>query len=423
MGHSRLDLSPMQLLVYSLHCPFPTNNGAKMRTAALLRGLAAEGHQVTLAAFTSHREPSDAAPLRALCCAHHLLPLNLPSLTGGADLGRRTRALFSSQAYASGRYASPAMRALLARLLASTRFAAVICDLPYGAANLPAALGGVPLILHTHNVEHDLLRQYARRSVNPAVRLYARLEARRMRHCEQAVARRAAAVLVCSSADQRRFLALAPRTPMLVAPNVVCLSDYAASSGGDDRTLIYPGGMDWLPNRDAVVFFARSVLPRIRQQVPQARLLAAGRNPPPAFARHWRRAAGVEFTGTLPDLRPIIRQAALTIVPLRLGGGTRLKILESAALARAIVSTHLGAEGLTFVPGREIELADTPATLAQAAVALLQDRPRRLALGAAARQRVEQCYGLDQLRQALAQALEFAVGPAAGRAPARLACG
>lgn len=406
----------MHLLVYSLHCPFPANNGAKMRTAALLRALAAEGHQVALVAFASRREPWDAAPLGALCVSHRLVPWNPPPLTGRAGLAGRARALLSPQPYAARRYTSGAMQALLSRTLESQRCDAVICDLPYGTANLPAAgLRNVPVILHAHNVEHDLLRQYGHLTANPVVSLYAQLEASRMRQWEQAIARRAAAVLACSDADRRRFLHLAPQTPVVVTPNVLCLSDYAATSGGDDRTLIYPGGLDWLPNRDAVAFFASSILPLIRREAPRARLVAAGRNPPRAFARHWRRAAGVEFTGTLPDLRPVIRQAAMTVVPLRIGGGTRLKILEAAALGRAVISTRIGAEGLNFTPGVEIELADGPADFARAAAALLRDRPRRLALGAAARQRVERCHGLSQLRQALREALAVAA-PSAHRA-------
>lgn len=416
MGHPGLDLKvAMRLLVYSLHCPFPVNNGAKMRTAALLRALAADEHQITLVAFGSRREAWDTAPLGALCITHRLVPLDLPAMTSGTGLARRARVLFSAQPFAAARYTSPEMRALLSRTLESAHFDALICDVPYGAGNLPG-LGDLPVILHTHNVEHDLLRQYARLAGNPALRLYARIEANRMRQWEQALLRRAVAVLACSQADRRRFLALAPRTPVLVAPNVLSLSDYAAAPGGDDRTLIYPGGLDWLPNRDAVAFFASAVLPLIRSWAPQARLVAAGRNPPRAFARRWRRAAGVEFTGTLPDLRPVIRQAAMTVVPLRIGGGTRLKILESAALGRAVVSTQLGAEGLGFRPGREIEIADRPADFARAVIGLLRDRPRRLALGAAARERVERCHGLGQLRESLREALALA---AQSRHPAR----
>ncbi|MGH9534067.1 MAG: glycosyltransferase family 4 protein, partial [Terriglobales bacterium] len=330
------------------------------------------------------------------------------------------RAGLSARPFAVARYTSGPMQALLARTLAAAPFDAVICDTPYGAANLPAL--HCPLLLHAHNLEHDLVRQYARVARNPAVRVYAHLEAAHLRRWERALARRAQAILSCSAADRRRFAALAPETPAVVAPNVLCLSDYAAGPAGDDRTLVYQGGMDWLPNRDAVAYFAARILPLVRQRVPQARLVAAGRTPPPKFARHWRRAAGVEFTGTLPDLRPIIRQSALSIVPLRLGGGTRLKILEAAALGRAIVSTRLGAEGLAFTPGAEIEIADGATAFAQAVISLLLDRQRRAAMGAAARRRIEQSYGLPQLCVSLRRALRL-VQPQRAAEPLTLGLG
>lgn len=403
----------MRLLVYSNHCPFPANNGAKMRSAALLRALAADDHAVTLVAFAQRGEPCDPAPLRALCNAHRLLPLDLPALSSGAAWAVRARALTSSLPFAVARFTAPGMRALLARTLESARFDAIICDTPYGAANLPTTR--LPLILHAHNVEHDVIRQYARLAGNPGIGLYANLEARRMRCWEQQLAQKAAAILACSAPDRRRFRQLAHDTPVVVAPNVLCLSDYTAAPVGDDRTLVYQGGMDWMPNRDAVAFFASRILPLIRRGVPQARLVAAGRTPPPRFARRWRNAAGVEFTGTLPDLRAIVAQSAVSVVPLRMGGGTRLKILEAAALGRAIISTPLGAEGLCFAPGVEMEIAANPAAFARLATDLLLDRQRRAALGAAARSWVERSYGLNQLRDALRHTFGL-IGPAPVRA-------
>ena len=398
----------MRLLVYSIHCPFPANNGAKMRSAALLRALAAEKHAVTLLAFAQRNEPFDQAPLRSLCDAYHFLPLELPALSSGAAWARRVRTFPSSIPFAIARFAVPGMRALLARTLESARFDALICDTPFGAANLPAT--ELPLILHAHNVEHDLIRQYAHLARNPGIRAYATLEGARMRRWEQKIARQAAVILACSAADRGRFQRLAPGTPVVVAPNVICLSEYTAAPVGDDRTLIYQGGMDWMPNRDAVAFFAANILPLIRRRVPQARLLAAGRTPPPRFARRWRNAAGVEFTGTLPDLRAIVAQSAVSVVPLRIGGGTRLKILEAAALGRAIISTPLGAEGLCFTAGVDMEIAANPATFARLATDLLLDRQRRAALGAAARSWVERSYGLHQLRDALRHAFDL-IGP------------
>jgi glycosyltransferase involved in cell wall biosynthesis len=144
----------------------------------------------------------------------------------------------------------------------------------------------------------------------------------------------------------------------------------------------------------------------VRRGWPAARLVVAGRNPPDAFRSRWTRPGAVEFTGTVDDMRPLIARAALSVVPLRIGSGTRLKILEAAAMERAVVSTRLGAEGLAFVEGEEIVLADEPQAFADAVVGLLADPERRAALGRAARRRVEAEYSPRVVREQLRRALD-----------------
>jgi glycosyltransferase involved in cell wall biosynthesis len=125
---------------------------------------------------------------------------------------------------------------------------------------------------------------------------------------------------------------------------------------------------------------------------------------------------GVEFAGTVPDMRAEIARATVCVMPLRIGSGTRLKILEAGAMAKPMVSTSLGAEGLDFVPGQDIVLADEPSAFARAVADLLADSPRRRALGAAARARVEACYSLTVFQRCLAGALDALVGPPISRA-------
>jgi glycosyltransferase involved in cell wall biosynthesis len=192
---------------------------------------------------------------------------------------------------------------------------------------------------------------------------------------------------------------------MFVVPNVVDVDEYKADSAEDPRKILFQGGMDWYPNRDAVEFFATQIFFRIRSQVPDVRFVVAGRNPPEEFRQRLTRVPGVHFTGTVPDMRSEISSAAVCVVPLRMGSGTRLKILESAAMAKPIVSTRLGAEGLEFRDGQEIALADEPAAFADAVVKLLRAAPDRLRLGRAARKRSELDYSFPALRESLRQAL------------------
>jgi glycosyltransferase involved in cell wall biosynthesis len=190
----------------------------------------------------------------------------------------------------------------------------------------------------------------------------------------------------------------------MVVPNVVDTDHYQPSGAEEPCTVLYQGGMDWYPNRDAVEFFVSAILPRLRASVPEARFVVGGRSPSDEFRRRFAAVPGIEFTGTVPDMRTEIARAAVCVVPLRIGSGTRLKILEAAAMAKPIVSTRVGAEGLDFVGGREIVLADEPKAFAEAVADLLRDASRRRELGRAARRRAQECYSLPVLRTAVSAA-------------------
>jgi glycosyltransferase involved in cell wall biosynthesis len=182
--------------------------------------------------------------------------------------------------------------------------------------------------------------------------------------------------------------------------------------------LVFSGSMDWYPNEDAMLHFVDAILPRVRREVPDASLTIVGRRPSPKVEALGRQA-GVFVTGTVDDVRPHIAAAPVYIVPLRAGGGTRLKIFEALAMGKAVVSTTVGAEGLALVPGRQIVLADEPDAFSQAVVALLRDPVRRAAIGAAGRQLVEERYSWASVTTQFERGLqEAAVRPDGRRAAA-----
>jgi glycosyltransferase involved in cell wall biosynthesis len=270
--------------------------------------------------------------------------------------------------------------------------------------NLPAQLA-IPLVVDFHNVDYLIMERYVRLESNRAKRLYARLESRKLHEWERGACQRASIAWACSTYDRALLQELRRSLPMFVVPNIVDVDEYAADSAEDPRKILFQGGMDWYPNRDAVEFFVAQVFSRIRSQVPDVRFVVAGRNPPEEFRQRLGRVPGVEFTGTVPDMRVEIASAAVCVVPLRIGSGTRLKILEAAAMAKPIVSTRLGAEGLEFRDGKEIALEDEPAAFADAVVKLLSAARDRHRLGQAARKRVEQNYSFPALRASLREAL------------------
>ena len=391
----------MQLLFLSMFYPLPANNGVKMRTWAVMRALAAEGHEITLATFADPTQANGhSAELLQVCRRVECVPRVLKSLSSSADYLGRLRGVFSFLPYGVVQARSDQMKKRVLSLIQSDGFHAVVCEQTDPLVNFPHS-AYIPVILNNHNVEHLILQRYLQFERNPARRYYAWLECRKTLQWQREACRRSAIALACSEHDRALIQCLAPKLAVMVAPNVVD-TDYFQPSGAEKPcTVLYQGGMDWYPNRDAVEFFVSAVLPKLRASAPEARFVVGGRSPSDGFRRRFAAVSGIEFTGTVPDMRPEIARAAVCVVPLRIGSGTRLKILEAAAMAKPIVSTRVGAEGLDFVDGREIVLADEPEAFAGAVADLLGDASRRLELGQAARRRVVESYSLPVLRTAL----------------------
>jgi len=409
-------INPMRFLFLSFACPLPANNGQRMRTWAVLKSLAAEGHELTLLTFGEQAENElTNYELQQVCQTIEIIPLALRSLSSTTNYLARFAGIFTAKPYAARRFVSSKMREAIEVHLSRGLYDAVVCDAPYTAVNLPAT--DVPVILNGHNVEHRLLSRYVAIELNPFKRLYAWSEMQKLRKWEQSTCRQATAVLACSELDRQLLSSLVPGLHVTVVPNVVDIDSYLIEDLDTAPTIQFQGGMDWLPNRDAVSFFVGKVHPILRQLSPQARFVVAGRNPSADFIKKFINIPGIEFTGNVPDMRAEIAKATVCVVPLRIGSGTRLKILESAAMAKPIVSTRIGAEGLDFVDGEEIVLADEPMPFARAVADLLADPSRRRALGLAARRRVEAQYSMASLRIALRETLAKIPAPAFSSAP------
>jgi glycosyltransferase involved in cell wall biosynthesis len=392
----------VRFLYLSLNVPVPADNGHTMRTWGTLRALKAEGHEVTLLCLAPDAAADiDSATLKLGCDAFEIVPhAGRPT---SADYAGRLRALVSSRPYTVRRFASPALRARVAELLATESVTAAVCDTIFMTDNVPP--NAVPLIVNSPDVEHVVLSRYIAHERNPARRAYAVTELVKMQRWERAACRRAALMMVCSAADRAAFKALWPGVRAAVVPNVVDVEQYGPAPEGDPSIVLYSGGMDWLPNQDAAAYFALEIFPALRRRFPGLRFVVAGRTPPQGFRRRLSNIPGVEFTGRVPDMRAEIARAGLCVVPVRIGSGTRLKILEAAAMAKAIVSTRVGAEGLNFVAGEEIILADDPPSFIEAVTTLLNDPARRRAVGHAARRHVESTYNTANLQEALRTAL------------------
>jgi glycosyltransferase involved in cell wall biosynthesis len=279
-----------------------------------------------------------------------------------------------------------------------TRDAADVCvaDFLVAMANVPRS-PRVPLVLFEHNVEHQIWRRVAGLETRPARRAALGIEAWKVRRIERRACHTADLVVAVSDDDRRRLQSLAPRSRCVAIPTGVDTAYFTPSAAPEvANRVVFTGSMDWFPNEDAILYFVEAILPRIRRELPDVTLTVVGRNPS-ARVREASSRAGVVVTGTVDDVRPYVGEAAVYVVPLRAGGGTRLKIFEALAMGKAVVSTSVGAEGLAVTPGRDVAIADRPDEFARAVVALLRDPARRQALGRAGRLLVQRRYSWEQV--------------------------
>ncbi len=394
----------MRILFTSLAFPFPPNKGHRVRNHSLLLALAREGHRVTLAAFAG---PNDGPHLRqAEGCCERFITVPEPQPRLPRDLLSRLHAAATATPFGVKRFSQPSMAQALLAELRRDAYDAVFCDDIYMFSNLPPGID-LPVLLNKHDLTYEIMERYAAYENNPVKRAYIRLEAGNVRRWEMRVCASAGAVLACSDRDRQIIQRSCPRTPVCVVPNVIDVESYLPDGvpGRDDgRTLLYIGAMDWHPNRDAVRYFVRDIFPLIRRLVPGVCFVVAGRG----AARELRdslRADDVVFTGEVSDMGAQLAAATVSVVPLRIGSGTRLKIIEAAAMEKATVSTSLGAEGLEFSAPDEIILADTAETFARATAELLNAPERRARMGSQARTRAVGSYSIAALQTALRSAL------------------
>jgi glycosyltransferase involved in cell wall biosynthesis len=269
----------------------------------------------------------------------------------------------------------------------------------------PAAFSaGPPVWIDFHNLDSEIWRRIGAAGTRGPRRVFVRAQEPRLRRLEASLTRSAAGLSCVSERDRQALVHLGPGPEPVVVPNGVDLSRYAFRAvPPPSERIVFVGDLSWPPNADAVSWFGRKVWPLVRERRPEATVEIVGREVPrELLALEDDRFA---FAGESADTRPHWNAAAVAVVPLRAGGGTRLKILEAAACGVPVVSTWIGAEGLAFSDGKDLRIGDEPGTFGDAVVALLSDREAARRQAAAARTRVEALYDWKRIGAAFAEAL------------------
>jgi glycosyltransferase involved in cell wall biosynthesis len=358
----------------------------------------AQRHDLTAAMLVD--DEFDADECRRAMQAYCREVVLIPNPYGRGGLTKRLlqlRSLVSTRSFERLRVTAPTLQRALDRVLRARRFDIVNLEFPYlGHYDLRQAPPGErlpPVVVDSHEIAYDLSWQFARSGGNLGRRFYAGANWRKLRTEELGTYRNADGVYLCSAADERRLLDQVPGVRTAVIPNGADVEYYEprpADPPPDGRTIVFFGLLSTIPNIDGVVHFVQDIWPRITEAHPDARCkIIGGRPPPPLLALTSPR---IELTGFVPDLRPHLAAATAVVVPLRLGGGTRLKIVEAMAMGKAIVSTRLGAEGIEAVPGRDILIEDEPAAFADAVSRLLADPSLAACIGQSARRLAVERY-------------------------------
>ena len=354
----------------------PVENGGNIRTYHILRHLSAR-HELTF--YSYYGGGKDLAYEREL---QQRLPGAVAVCTGKRELSGIVRGLDylahlnSQPPYAVSRFASFKVQDQLRTWFRERRFDVAVCDFLDAAVNFPGRLN-IPCVLFQHNVESEIWRRHAATAGHPVKKAMYKMEFGKMERYEKIVVRKFHHVVAVSESDRGLMTQWVDGDRVTVVPTGVDLAEFrpapeAAESG---PVVTFVGAMDWEPNVDGVEYFASEIWPAIKADVPEARLRIVGRNPD-RRVKKWA-SESIEVTGRVPSVVEYLHQSAVVIVPLRIGGGTRLKIYEAMATGKAVVSTTIGAEGLEVHHGRDIMLADDPGSFAQAVIMLLRDRELR----------------------------------------------
>ncbi len=378
----------MHLLFLTPQLPHPPKQGTAIRNWGLIKSLSAR-HEITLLSFDDTNFISD--ELRATCKEVHTVPLPHRILTH-----RLRDLILSPLPDLAHRLSSKEFGENLQSLIINNKFDAVFIEglelAPYLTSNfqLPTS------IFDAHNAETVLQRRAFANDIRNIKRLpvalYSLIQTRKLANFEAKICRAVNHVTCVSQEDAHALRTLVPTLNPVIVPNGIFLSEYdltpqpplltrppASGEGAKRVRLIFTGKMDYRPNIDAVVWFAHDIFPKIKNEVPETQFVIVGQKPTQAV-KGLESINGIKVTGAVDDIRPHIGGATVYVAPLRMGGGTRFKLLEAMAMKKPIVSTTIGAEGFAIQNGREMLIADDADSFARAAITLLRDESKRKAL-------------------------------------------
>jgi glycosyltransferase involved in cell wall biosynthesis len=386
----------LKILVLDEEIPFPPDSGKRIRTWSLLKRLA-KNHTIHLLCY-GRPEDASCVAIRSEGVVLHLVEAPR-TLTGFGLYIRLLANLFSRYPYSVVKHYSPQFQRALNDLLRREHWDLVQCEWTPYARFLSKV--EVQTLIASHNVESQIWRRRAENSEGFIKRVFFHLQEWKMAWFERRCLRQAGAVTAVSEADAKMMKTWGVER-VAVVPNGVDPEFYNSATGGENENEILSiASLDWFPNADSVDYFTQQILPLIHARRPDAVFRVVGRRPPEWLKEKLSALPGVDFVGEVDDVRPHLERAAVVVVPLRIGGGSRLKILEALAARKAVVSTSVGAEGLELESGQHLLIADSPQEFAERLTKLLESPLERRELGEKGRKLITQRFGWDGIARGL----------------------
>ena len=385
----------MNILFISTKGPLPTNDGHSLRTFNLLKQISIE-HNVYLLSFVKFSDELEyITDVQEICLDVKYFDL-LTNKSKILLLLSIIVNLFSSKPFVAQKYKSRSMSNAIKDVLKRKKIDIVFLDM------LPLCcyidlLKGHKVFLNEHNVESELLKRQVNNEKKLFVKKYFTLQQKRLEKFEKESISQVDHIFSCSDTDAR-LLKRMSKTNVTVIPNGVDTL-YFSSKGKhpeDDNNIVFVGGMNWFPNFDAIKWFNDDILPLVLKKKPDIVINIIGDNSkvPSGLNSH-----NIVFHGRVEDIRPYVERASVFIVPLKIGGGTRLKILDAMSMGKAIVSTSIGAEGLSTTDEENILIADTPEAFSHKIIDAIYDIKKRNSLKENARRFVLDNYQWEKIGQ------------------------
>jgi glycosyltransferase involved in cell wall biosynthesis len=408
----------MRILVVDEEIPYPLNSGKRIRTYCLLKPLASH-HQIF---FVCRQHEDTAGSFPDALERIGIQPIIVPHLIqrkAGAKFSLALLAnIFSRYPYSVTSHCSTILMGRIEQLLAEHHFDLVHCEWTPYAINLDGAFGKIPTVVDAHNIEAMIWKRNFQVETHPLKKAYFYLQWKKMEAFEREYFSKFTRCIAVTENDTRAISNIVPGGFVDTISNGVDMAYFTSqkphrNASGNNQSLVFTGSLDWRPNVDGVIYFLDRIFPLVKMRYPASKFVIVGRNPLQILKERVKGREDVILAGSVVDIRPYLNDADVYVVPLRVGGGSRLKILEAFSMELPVVSTTIGAEGLDVSDGENILIADTPTDFAAAIASLIDDPNKAEKLGKQGRIIIEAQYQWQVLAKGLEQVWYKAIGKGA----------